>query len=53
MKQWSKVMNARRKLHGDNMNVHKPQVGDMWISILHYGDGPVYLFYAILPKREE
>ena len=53
MKQWSKVMNGRRQLLGDNMNVRKPQVGDRWISILHFGDGTVYLCYAILPKREE
>ena len=53
MKEWSKVMNARRQLLGDNMNVRRPQVGDRWISILHYGDGSVYLFYAILSKRKE
>ena len=46
-------MNACRQPLGDNMNVLKAQVGDRWISILHYGDGPVYLFYIILPKREE
>ena len=35
------------------MNVRKPQVGDMFMSILHYGEGPVYLFYGILARREE
>ena len=53
IKEWSKVMNAHGQLIGDNMNVRKPQVGDRCISILHFGDGPVYLFYAILPRREE
>ena len=53
IKEWSKVMNAHTELIRDNMNVRKPQVGDRCISILHYGDGPVYLFYGILPRREE
>ena len=44
---------AHTQLIGDNMNVRKPQDGDRFISILHYGDGPVYLFYGILPRREE
>jgi hypothetical protein len=35
------------------MNEHMPQIGDRWISILHIGAGGVYLFYSILPKREE
>ena len=35
------------------MNVRKPQVGDRFMSILHYGEGPVYLFYDILARREE
>ena len=46
-------MNAHTQLIGYNMNVRRPQVGDRWISILHYGDGSVYLFYAILSKRKE
>ena len=35
------------------MNMRKPQVGDRFMSILHYGEGPVYLFYGILARREE
>ena len=46
-------MNARMQIIGDKMNVHKPQVGDRFMSILHYGEGPVYLFYGILARREE
>ena len=46
-------MNAHRKQIGDTMNVRRPQVEDMWISILHFGDGGIYLFNSILPKREE
>ena len=38
-------MNAHTQLIGDKMNVRK--------SILHYGEGPVYLFYGILARREE
>ena len=53
IKEWSKVMNAHTQIIEDKMNVCKPQVGDRFISILHYGDGPVYLFYGILPRREE
>jgi hypothetical protein len=44
IKERSKVMNAHRQPIGDNMNVRKPQVGDRWISILYFEDGPVYLF---------
>ena len=46
-------MNAHTQIIGDKMNVRKPQVGDRFMSILHYGDGPVYLFYGILARREE
>ena len=46
-------MNAHTQLTGDEMKVRKPQVGDRFISILHYGDGPIYLFYGILLRREE
>ena len=46
-------MNAHTQIIGDKMNVRKPQVGDRFMSILHYGEGPVYLFYAILARREE
>ena len=53
IKEWSKLMNVRTQPIGHNMNVRKPQVGDRCISILHYGEGPVYLFYSILPRREE
>ena len=53
IKDWSKVMKARTQPIGDNMRVRKAEVGDRWISILHFGDGPVYLFYAILPRRED
>lgn len=46
-------MNAHTQIIGDKMNVRKPQVGDRFMSILHYGEGPVYLFYGILARREE
>ena len=51
--EWSKIMNAHTQLIGYNMNMRKPQVGDRFIFILHYGDGLVYLFYDILARREE
>ena len=53
IKEWSKVMKAHTQLIGDNMNKRKPQVVESLISILHYGDGLIYLFYGILPRREE
>ena len=46
-------MNAHTQIIGDKMNVRKPQVGDRFMPILHYGEGPVYLFYGILARREE
>ena len=46
-------MNAHTQIVGDKMNVRKPQVGDRFMSILHYGEGPVYLFCGILARREE
>ena len=46
IKEWSKVMNAHMQRIGDKMNVRKPQVGDRFMSILHCGEGPVYLFYG-------
>ena len=45
IKEWSKVVNAHTQIIGDKMNVRK--------SSLHYGEGPVYLFYGILARREE
>ena len=46
-------MNAHTQIIGDKMNVSKPQVGYRFMSILHYGEGPVYLFYGILARRKE
>ena len=53
IKEWIKVMNAHTQIIGDKMNVRKPQVGDRFMSILHHGEGSVYLFYGILSRREE
>ena len=46
-------MNAHTQVIGYKMNVRKPQVGDRFMSILHYGEGLVYLVYGISPMREE
>ena len=46
-------MNAHTQIIGDKTNVRKQQVGDKFMSILHYGEGSVYLFYGILARREE
>ena len=46
-------MNAHTQIIGDKMNVRKPQVGDRFMSILHYGEEPAYPFYGILSRREE
>ena len=53
IKEWSKMVNAHMQIIGDKTNVRKPQVGDRFMSILQYGEGPVYLFYGILARREE
>ena len=42
------VMNERRELLVVNM-MRIPQIGDMWISIIHNGDSGAIMFYAILP----
>ena len=41
IKAWRKIVAERR-----------PQNGDSWISMLHNGEGGVFLFYAMLPERE-
>ena len=54
---WKKCFNHRRELLGSNI-VRRPRLGDMMISVLHYGESsflneesmPI-LFYYILPKR--
>ena len=38
---WRKIMADRR-----------PQEGDRWMTMLHNGEGGVFLFYAMLPERE-
>ena len=53
IKELSKVMNAHTQIIGDKMNVRKPQVGYRFMSILRYGERPVYMFYGILARREE
>ena len=41
IKAWRKIVADRR-----------PQDGDRWITMLHNGQGGVFLFYAMLPERE-
>ncbi|XBI10805.1 hypothetical protein VPH35_137989 [Triticum aestivum] len=35
------------------VNKCRLEIGDRWISVLHHGDGGVFLFFSIFPKREE
>ena len=46
-------MNVHTQIIGDKMNVRNQLVGDRFMSILHYGEGPCYPFYGILARREE
>ena len=53
LKGFRKLMNDRRQpLGGGAKDFLRLRIGDRWISILHNGGGDVYLFYAILPRRE-
>lgn len=46
---------GRLKIKGWRQIVNEctPEIGDRWISVLHHGDGGVFLFFSIFPKREE
>ena len=54
VKDWSKIVkNCREVLGGSNQN-RNPRLGDRFICMLQYDEsGVLYIFYAILPEREQ
>ncbi|XBI53403.1 hypothetical protein VPH35_035637 [Triticum aestivum] len=55
VKDWSKIVNdPSREVLGGSNEKHNPQLGDMFICMLQYDEsGELYMFYAILPEREQ
>ena len=54
VKDWSKIVNDRREVLGGSKEKRNPRVGDRFICMLQYDEsGELYMFYAILPKREQ
>ena len=54
VKEWSKIVNNRGEVLGGSNQKHNPRLGDMFICMLQYDEsGELYMFYAILPEREQ
>ena len=54
VKDWSKIVNDRREVLGGSNQKSKPRLGDMFICMLQLDQGgELYMFYVILPKREQ
>ena len=54
VKDWSKIVNDRREVLGGSNQKRIPQLGDRFICMLQYDEsGELYMFYAILPEREQ
>ena len=54
VKDWSRIVNDRREVLGGSNQKRSPQLGDKFICMLQYDEsGELYMFYAILPKREQ
>ena len=54
VKDWSKIVNDRRELLGGSNQKRSPRFGDRCICMLQYDEsGELYMFYAILPEREQ
>ncbi|XP_073359442.1 uncharacterized protein [Aegilops tauschii subsp. strangulata] len=54
VKDWSKIVNNRKEvLEGSNQK-RSPRLGDRFICMLQYDESEeLYMFYAILPEREQ
>ena len=52
---WTKyVMGERREVLGGSNQKRNPRLGDRFICMLQYDEsGELYMFYAILPEREQ
>ena len=55
VKDWTKfVMEERREVLGGSNQKRNPRLGDRFICMLQYDEsGKLYMFYAILPEREQ
>ena len=54
VKDWSKIVNDHREVLGGSNQKHNPRLGDRFICMLQYDEsGELYMFYAILPEREQ
>ena len=54
VKDWSKIFNDRREVLGGIKEKRNPRLGDRFICMLQYDEsGELYMFYAILPEREQ
>ena len=54
VKDWSRIVHDHREVLGGSNQKHNPQLGDRFISMLQYDEsGELYMFYAILPKKEQ
>ena len=51
---WSKIVNNRREVLGVSNEKRNPQLGDRFIGMIQFDEsGELYMFYAILPEREQ
>jgi hypothetical protein len=54
IKDWSHILNDHREVLGGSNKKRSPQFEERFICILQNGgEFGLYMFYAILPKREE
>ena len=51
---WRKIVKDRREVLGGSKDKHSPRLGDRFICMLQYDEsGELYMFFAILPEREQ
>ena len=54
VKDWSRIVKDHREVLGGSNQKNDPQLGDRFICMLQYDEsGELYMFYAILPEREQ
>ena len=54
VKDWSRIVKDRREVLGGSNEKRSPRLGDRFICMLQYDQsGELYMFYAILPEREQ
>ena len=54
VKDWSIIVNDRGEVLGGSNQKRNPRLGDRFICMLQYDESAkLYMFYAILPEREQ